>query len=73
MYLNMYVLGSINSNVFYVPPRFLAFYILLIFTVTVAITNIRNMHAVSTNQIADILHFNDDRYYIFNLPRDLKI
>ena len=26
---------------------------------TVAIKNIRNMHAVSTNQIADILHFND--------------
>ena len=27
---------------------------------TVAIKNIRNMHAVSTNQIADILHFNDN-------------
>ena len=26
---------------------------------TVAIKNIRNMHAVSTNQTADILHFND--------------
>ena len=25
----------------------------------VAIKNIRNMHAVSTNQIANILHFND--------------
>ena len=25
----------------------------------VAIKNIRNMHAVSNNQIADILHFND--------------
>ena len=26
---------------------------------TVAIKNIKNMHSVSTNQIADILHFND--------------
>ena len=26
---------------------------------TVALKNIRNMQAVSTNQIADILHFND--------------
>ena len=26
---------------------------------TVAIKNIRNMHAGSTNQIADILHYND--------------
>ena len=26
---------------------------------TVAIKNIRNVHAVSTNQIADLLHFND--------------
>ena len=26
---------------------------------TVAIKNIGNMHAVSTNQTADILHFND--------------
>ena len=31
---------------------------------TVAIKNIRNMHAVSTNQIADILHFNDNGNYV---------
>ena len=31
----------------------------------VAIKNIRNMHAVSTNQIADILHFNDNKRYSF--------
>ena len=31
-----------------------------IHTCTVAIKSIRNMHAVSTNQIADILHFNDN-------------
>ena len=30
---------------------------------TVAIKNIRNMHAVSINQIADILHFNDKENY----------
>ena len=30
----------------------------------VAIKNIRNMHAVSTNQIADILHFNDNLDYV---------
>ena len=27
---------------------------------TIAIKNIKNMHAVSANQIADILHFNDN-------------
>ena len=31
---------------------------------TVAIRNIRNMHAVSTNQIGDILHFNDKARYL---------
>ena len=31
---------------------------------TVAIKNIRNMHAVSTNQIADILRFSDSVIYI---------
>ena len=30
---------------------------------TVAIKNIRKMYAVSTNQIADILHFNDKGRY----------
>ena len=32
-------------------------------TCTVAIRNIGNLHAVSTNQIADILHFNDKSVY----------
>ena len=40
----MYMVSA-NSNVFYIC--------------TVAIKNIKNMHAVSTNQIADILHFNN--------------
>ena len=30
---------------------------------TVGIKNTRNMHAVSTNQTADILNFNDDVQY----------
>ena len=30
---------------------------------TVAVKNIRNMHAVSTKQIAEILHFNDKLVY----------
>ena len=41
----MYMVSA-NSNVFYIC--------------TVAIKNIKNMHAVSTNQIADILHFNNN-------------
>ena len=32
-------------------------------TCTLAIRYIRNMHAVSTNQIADILHFNNNATY----------
>ena len=32
-------------------------------TCTAAIKN-RNMHAVPTNQVADILHFNDNPYNI---------
>ena len=31
---------------------------------TVAIKNIRNMHGVSTNQITDLLHFNDNGRYL---------
>ena len=30
---------------------------------TVVIKNIKNIHAVSTNQIADILHYNDNTKY----------
>ena len=36
---------------------------------TVAIKNIRNMDAVSTNKIGDIMHFNDS--YIINSIHDL--
>ena len=34
--------------------------------VIVAIKNIRNMHAVSTNQITDILYFNDNYCYLIS-------
>ena len=30
---------------------------------TVAIKNIRHMHAVTSNQIADVVHFNDNTPY----------
>ena len=30
------------------------------------------MHAVSTNQIADILHFNDNAKYVFHTGVDKK-
>ena len=44
----------------YIPPSCPAFHIPLVFC-TVAINSIKNMHAVSTNQIADILHFSDKK------------
>ena len=37
---------------------------------TAAIKNIRNMHAVSTNQITDILHFNDKSEYLMQCPTE---
>ena len=47
----------------YIPPSFLAFHN-SIDICKVTIKNIKNMHAVSTNQIADILHFNDNTKYL---------
>ena len=51
---------SVNSNVLHIPPTFSAFHIPLIFARAVVIKNIKNMHALLTNQIADILHYNDN-------------
>ena len=51
----MYVLGS---NVLYIPPSFFCVSHSIDIG-TLVIKNIKNMHAVSTNQIADILHYND--------------
>ena len=42
------VLGYYKFKCLYIPPSFLAFHI----------KNIRNIHIVSTNQIADTSHFN---------------
>ena len=49
---------SINSN-FFAYPASLSCLSNSINICTVAVTNIRNMHTVSTNQIADILHYNN--------------
>ena len=46
---------SIKATLLYALSIFLDF----IDIYTVATKNIRNMHAVSTNQIVDIFHFND--------------
>ena len=54
----MYVLGWYKFKCF-VYPTSLSCVSHSIDICTVAIQNIRNMHAVSTNQIADILHFNN--------------
>ena len=58
----MYVKVSINSNILYIPPSFLAFHIPLTFTLYQL--KISEKYAVSTNQIADILHFNIIRNHL---------
>ena len=59
----MYVLGYYKFKCF-VYPASLSCVSHSIDICTVAIKNIRNMHAVSTNQIAVIFHFNDKDDYI---------
>ena len=54
----MYVLGYYKFKCF-VYPASLSCDSHSIDICTVAIKNIGNMHVVSTNKIADILHFND--------------
>ena len=56
----MYVLGYYKFKCF-VDHTYISCVSHSIDICTVAITNIRNMHAVSTNQIADIFYFNDNR------------
>ena len=63
--LHMYVLGWYKFRCF-VYPASLSCASHSFEICTVAIKNIRNMHAVSTNQIADILHFNDKLLYMLN-------
>ena len=55
----MYVLGEYKFN-FFVYPTSLFYVSRSIDICTVAIKNIKTMHGVSTNQIADILHFNNN-------------
>ena len=52
---------TLYSNHMYILSSFLAFHIQLTFC-TEVIKNIRNIHTVSTNQNADILHFNDKHW-----------
>ena len=66
----MYVLGLYKFKCF-VYPSSLPCISHSIDVCTVVNKNIRNMHAVSTNQIADILHFNDNTQYR-NDERDTK-
>ena len=58
LYFHMHVLGYYKFKCF-VYPTSLSRVSHSIDICTVAIENIRNMQAVSTNQIADILHFSD--------------
>ena len=58
LYQQMYVLGWCKFKCFLYPASFPVSHSIDI--CAVAIKNIKNMHAVSTNQLADILHFNDN-------------
>ena len=65
LYLHMCVLYSMafrNQSIieFFVDPIQISCVSHSVDICTVAIKNIRNMHVVSTSQIADILHFNDN-------------
>ena len=59
LYLHIYTLGKYKFS-FFVYPASLSCVSHSIDICTVAITNIKNMYAVPTNQITDILHFNDN-------------
>ena len=58
----MYILGQYKLKCFEYPTS-LSCVSHSVDICSVAIQNIRNMHAVSTNQIADILHFKDKSHY----------
>ena len=63
LHLHMNVLGWYKFICF-VYPFSLSCVLHSIDICTIAIKYIGNMHAVSTNQIADILYFNDNYYYL---------
>ena len=58
----MYVLGQCKFKCIAYPAR-LSCDSHSIDICTVAIKNVKNIHAVSTNQIPGILHFNDNEQY----------
>ena len=58
----MYVLGLYKFKCFVYPVLF-SCVSYAIDICNVAIENIKNMRAVSTNQIVDILHFNNKEIY----------
>ena len=64
LYIHMYVLGLCKFKCFVYSTKF-SCVSHSIDTCTVVIKNIRNMHAVSTNHIADIMHFNNESIYIY--------
>ena len=68
--LHMYVIGYCKFKYFVYPASL--FYVLHSTDIcTVAIKNIKNMHAVSTNQNADILRFNDNLRYFLILSQSI--
>ena len=76
MQMSNYYVPCFNRIDFVVIPSYieLPWYILSYVSYSidiyiVAIKNIRNMHAVSTYQIADILHFNVEDLYVMLLNR----
>ena len=60
IYLSVYLSIYLSIYIHIIYNAFLSCISHSIDTCTVAIKNIRNMHAVSINQIADILHFNNN-------------
>ena len=67
----MHVLGWYKFKCFVYPTSF-SFVSLFIDICTVAIKIIRNMDVVSTNQIADVLHFNANADYLTTTKLILK-
>ena len=62
--------SCVNSNVLSFPPMFCVFCISHFIDIPTASKNIRNIHAVSNNQIGDILYVNDNIFItdVYPLP-----
>ena len=57
----------------FIYPTSLSCVLHIIDICTVAIKNIRKKHAVSTNQVADIFHFNDNATYQAQTSKKLTL